>query len=84
VTQDEPVEATGDGETAPDAELEAGGAVWLRAERAGGGNGRVYAIGFSAVDSLGESCSGTVSVGVPHSFKGTPVDDGQVFDSLAP
>jgi len=55
--------------------------VSLRAERQGPGNGRVYRIAFTASDGQGDSCSGTVAVGVPHDVKDTPVDDGQTFDS---
>ena len=40
VTQDEPVNGTGDGDTCPDAEISRAG-VSLRAERSGNGNGRV-------------------------------------------
>jgi hypothetical protein len=47
VTQDEPVEGLGDGDTAPDAVLQ-GSSVLLRAERAGTGTGRVYRVAFSA------------------------------------
>ncbi|MBI2877027.1 MAG: hypothetical protein HYY20_09115 [Candidatus Tectomicrobia bacterium] len=41
VTQDEPVNGLGDGDTSPDALLQ-GSSVLLRAERSGQGNGRVY------------------------------------------
>jgi len=40
--------------------------VFLRAERLGKGSGRVYVIAFSASDGRGGSCSGTVTVRVPH------------------
>ncbi|MCL4267242.1 MAG: ExeM/NucH family extracellular endonuclease [Anaerolineae bacterium] len=55
----------------------------LRAERDGGGNGRVYHVYFTAVDAHGSSCSGTVLVGVPKSegSGGEPVDDGPLYDS---
>src|SRR5207248_3777819 len=45
VTQDEPLNGLGDGDTAPDAVLVAD-RVLLRAERSGTGNGRVYVIDF--------------------------------------
>ena len=82
VTQDEPVNAKGDGDTSPDAVIQAGAAS-VRAERAGNGNGRVYHIAFTADDGQGNSCSGAVTVGVPHSLhKGTTaIDDGQLYDS---
>jgi hypothetical protein len=66
VFQDEPVNGKGDGNTAPDAARGQGGSVLLRAERAGGGDGRVYQILFTATDPQGASCSFVVKVGVPH------------------
>jgi hypothetical protein len=81
VTQDEPVTGLGDGDTAPDAVIQ-GNKVLLRAERAGGGNGRVYRVSFTATDSNGASCSGSVTVSVPHDRKdSTCMDDGQSFYS---
>ena len=68
VTQDEALNGTGDGDTAPDAALVTGKAnqVQLRAERSGNGDGRVYRVSFTVSDGKGGSCSGTVYVGVPH------------------
>lgn len=85
VTQDEPVNGKGDGNTSPDAVIQAR-AVSVRAERAGNGNGRVYQISFKAEDGRGSSCSGAVTVGVPHSQKKglTAIDDGQLYDSTIP
>ena len=40
--------------------------IWLRAERSGGGNGRTYTLTIRAVDSQGETCTGTAVVTVPH------------------
>lgn len=85
VTQDEPLDGLGDGDTAPDAQAgSASNKVLLRAERAGGGDGRVYRIAYAASDGKGGSCSGTVTVGVPHDQRngGTPVDSGLVVDSF--
>ncbi len=83
VTQDEPVDGLGSGDTSPDAVLQGGPFALVRAERSGGGNGRVYWIAFTASDGR-ESCAGQVKVGVPHSAKGAPVDDGQRFVSTEP
>ena len=67
VLQDEPTNTQGDGNTTQDAGIENNGAaVWVRAERMGGEDGRVYIIAFTATDAQGASCSGTVFVGVPH------------------
>ena len=85
VTQDEPVNTRGDGNTCPDARIVSGQAS-VRAERAGTpglpGNGRVYAISFTADDGKGGQCTGTVYACVPHD-QGDPtcLDDGQRFAS---
>lgn len=84
VTQDEPVTGTGDGDTSPDAVIQ-GNKVLLRAERVGGGNGRVYRITFEASDGQGGVCTGSVFVRVPHDKgKNMPqaIDDGQLYNSL--
>ncbi len=80
VFQDEPVDGLGDGNTSPDAAIDDDTAR-VRAERSGLENGRVYTIGFTATDVLGQSCNGVVGVGVPHDKKDTPVDDGALYDS---
>jgi hypothetical protein len=80
VTQDEPTSGTGDGDTAIDAIISADGTVLLRAERSGGGNGRVYHIHFTASDLEG-SASGVVTVGVSHKKKTAAIDDGELHDS---
>ena len=84
VTQDEPVNGLGDGDTSPDAVLQ-GSAVLLRAERAGGGNGRVYQVMFTADDGgVDGRCTGTVTVCVPHDRQDTCSDDGLRYNSLQP
>lgn len=86
VTQDEPVNGQGDGDSSPDAVVQSGDpsdTVLLRAERAGSGNGRVYQINFVATDGF-ESCDGSVQVVVPHDRKDVAVDDGQIYDSTLP
>jgi hypothetical protein len=68
VTQDEPLNGTGDGDTSPDAAWVSSTVrdkVQLRAERSGTGDGRVYRVAFEVNGSGGE-CSGVVYVGVPH------------------
>ncbi len=85
IRQDEPVEALGDGNFAPDGQGVGGSTAWLRAERCGTkkvpGDGRVYHVFFTATDPMGAWCSGEVTVGVPHDVKDTPVDGGPLYDS---
>ena len=50
--------------------------VKLRAERSGRGDGRVYTIAYAAKDPSGASCSGTVTVTVPHDRRGRAVTPG--------
>ncbi|MBS4097428.1 MAG: hypothetical protein KGZ83_11420 [Sulfuricella sp.] len=85
ITQDEPVNGLGDGDSAPDGLGIGTGQAQLRAERSGTGNGRVYAVSFTADDGQGGTCSSSVRVGVPHDQgKGAmAVDDGQIYDSTA-
>src|SRR5215217_662817 len=71
VVQDEPVNGKGDGNTSPD--VVAGpnaDQVKLRAERSGRGDGRVYTVAYVAKDLSGASCSGSVTVTVPHDKRG--------------
>jgi cysteine-rich repeat protein len=80
VTQDEPTNGLGDGDTPVDAIINADGTVLLRAERSGAGDGRVYHIHFTAADLEG-SASGVVTVSVPHDRKSIAVDGGELYDS---
>jgi hypothetical protein len=88
VTQDEPVNGIGDGNTSPDAQPgPSSNTVFVRAERSGRGDGRVYRISFTGADAAGGTCSGTVTVGVPHDRgKGsTPIDSAPPsYDSFGP
>jgi hypothetical protein len=84
VRQDEPTNGTGDGDTAIDAVNAGLGAVRLRAERTGGGDGdgRVYTIAFTVSDGKGGSCAGTVQVTVPKSAsKAAVLTPGPGYDS---
>jgi hypothetical protein len=54
--------------------------VQLRAEREGGGNGRVYTIHMSLTDLSGNVGTATFQVHVPHDQGGDPaIDDGPVY-----
>jgi hypothetical protein len=85
VTQDEPVNGLGDGDTSPDAVLQ-GDKVLLRIERDGNGDGRVYRVNFTASDGQGGACSGFVKVAVPKSMQpgNVSVDSGLLYDSTLP
>jgi subtilisin-like proprotein convertase family protein len=66
VASNEPIDGTGDGDTSPDWEIVDNHHVRLRAERAGGGSGRVYTITVTAADGSGNTSQRTVAVTVPH------------------
>jgi Ca-activated chloride channel family protein len=83
IWQDEPVDTLGDGSFTPDGMGVGTDTAEVRAERMGGGNGRVYHISFTVMDEKGATCSGEVLVGVPHDVQDTPIDDGALFDSTA-
>lgn len=86
VTQDEPVNGLGDGDTAPDARRgDRAAEVDLRAERAGNGDGRIYRLGVTVNDGNGGACETTVHVGVPKAQGGrhaTPVESPLSADSF--
>jgi hypothetical protein len=83
ILQDESVAAPGSGNTSPDGTGVGTSTALVRAERAGPGTGRIYFISFSATNTTGQQCTGTVPVFVPHDQgQGfTPVDTGLRFDS---
>jgi uncharacterized repeat protein (TIGR01451 family) len=66
VTSNEAVNGKGDGDTSPDWIVLDDHHVLLRAERAGNGNGRIYTITITCIDSGGNSSTQQVEVTVPH------------------
>jgi hypothetical protein len=74
VTANEPVRGPGSGNTDPDWVITDPGpkvspavlGVALRAERAGGGEGRVYRIDVTCADASGNTTAGNTTVTVPH------------------
>lgn len=69
VTSNEPENGTGDGDTGPDWNITDDNKVQLRAERSGGGSGRIYTITVEATDEAGNTSTKTTEVTVPHSKK---------------
>ena len=69
VTSDEPANGLGDGDAAPDWTVVDARTVRLRAERAGGGDGRVYTIAVTCADAAGGETVATTAVYVPKSQK---------------
>ena len=73
ILQDEPTDSAGDGNTLQDGGIENNGArVWVRAERGGTGDGRVYLVTYTATDPALASCTGVVTLRVPHDQGGAP------------
>jgi hypothetical protein len=67
VKSNEAANAKGSGNTAVDWQIAGDHCVYLRAERAGPGSGRVYTISLQAMDSVGNlSATNTITVTVPH------------------
>lgn len=78
ISSNEPLNGTGDGNTEVDWEIIDGTHVKLRAERAGGGSGRIYTITVRVKDASGNySEASTVTVTVPH-------DQGQTARAAVP
>jgi hypothetical protein len=79
VTSNEPENGRGDGNTAPDvADAELGSddrLLSLRAERAGGGSGRVYTALYRVRDGSGNGTPVVARVRVPHDRRGGPGPD---------
>jgi hypothetical protein len=67
ITSNEPDNGLGDGDTAGDIEIRPDGRIFLRAERSGNGNGRIYTLTYSATDSAGNVTYSTTEVNVPKS-----------------
>lgn len=81
VFQDEPLSKKGQ----PDAAGLGTAEPRVRASRAGSGDGRVYHLTFTATDPRGASCTGAVTVCVPHDQgqRSTCGDGGRLVDSIS-
>ena len=69
VSSKEPLNGTGDWNTDFDWSFDGGLTVALRAERAGGGSGRIYTVTVESTDASGNSSTATVDVTVPHDLE---------------
>ncbi|MGE5108665.1 MAG: T9SS type A sorting domain-containing protein, partial [Sphingobacteriales bacterium] len=66
VSSNEPTNGKGDGNTSPDWRVVDEHHIWLRAERSGNGDGRIYTITVTCTDQYGNSASTSTTVKVPH------------------
>jgi hypothetical protein len=83
ISQDETPSTVRGHESCGDGAGVGSGMASVRAAFDGAGDGRVYSIGFSAMDDAGGECSGAVTVCVPHDQGGSEacIDQGPLFDS---
>lgn len=69
VTSNEGDNMVGDGNTTDDIQIGPDGEIFLRAERSGTGDGRVYTLTYSARDAAGNSTQATTRIAVAKSQK---------------
>lgn len=70
VSVTEPDDGQGDGNTKNDVQIDSSGKIFVRAERSGKGNGRVYTITYKATDNAGRIGFGSAIVLVPKNKSG--------------
>lgn len=78
VASDEPADDIADGHHEPDVVVDECGSIHVRAERRGDGDGRVYSLGWRAVDASGNVAEGVCEVGVAHDQSGGSAQVGPV------
>ncbi len=61
----------GNGITTGDIQIRNDGSIYLKAERAGTGLGRIYTITYQAVDAAGNTATSSATVTVPHNQAGS-------------
>jgi hypothetical protein len=81
INQDEPIKINA-GDPSPDGGGIGTDTARVRAQRDGNGDGRLYHIAFTADDGKGKSCSGEVTISVPHDQAHTAIDSGDIYDSI--
>ena len=59
----------GDGHTSDDIQIGEDGSIYLRSERSGTSDERVYTITYQAVDECGNTTLRSAAVSIPHDFK---------------
>jgi hypothetical protein len=59
----------GDGHTTNDIQIGKDGSIYVRSERSGTGNDRVYTITYKAVDGCGNTAVRSATVSIPHDYK---------------
>jgi hypothetical protein len=69
ITSNEGDDVRGDGNTSQDISIDAGGRIFLRAERSGLEEGRIYTITWRARDDSGNESLASATVTVPHDQK---------------
>ncbi|MEQ9105646.1 MAG: SdrD B-like domain-containing protein [Rhodothermales bacterium] len=82
VTSDEPEDVIGNGDGKTTDDMVVGAtcqSIDVRAERQGGGNGRVYSALVTLADAAGNAGSGVLTIGVPHDVKDVAADDGPAY-----
>jgi hypothetical protein len=82
-TSDEADDANGDGSTTGDILFGEGcTTAFVRSERAGPGDGRVYELVLSVQDAAGNAAEAVLSVAVPHDRAHEATDSGDAFEVL--
>jgi hypothetical protein len=69
VVMNEGDDTIGDGHTSNDIQIDKDGSIYVRSERSGTGNDRVYTITYQAVDDYGNTTVRSATVSIPHDFK---------------
>ncbi len=80
ITQDEPLKANRKGRKQYTAKGIGGSSAYVRKQRLGSENGRVYHIDYKAWNRHGQ-CTGTVTVGVPKNRWSKAIDDGRLVSA---